>query len=417
MFIEQFAHHYGVAPSRPFMEAVNNTTNVKAALRAALKMSDEEEVLCTLEQKMPTSYRWSDIVSSINNMLAYSGMSVTADNVWRNRMPDGSKLSRVLLKAEASLREHFYHAVDNVVHAISDMMGFRYLSLDRALQKLYDYIGTQHDVTVYLTTKADDFFGLSENCSWSSCVCAGGAYDGSCSAWMRQPEAAIVYGTIDTDSRRKLFRALLFVEEGGNFAIGRVYGHAPADAIETVAHALCQRIYPLREWEYWDSGTLDYNSTESESESPYIDQLHVRVIGKEAEYKDIYLTELRGPLCLDCGEVHDGQRVLCEDCRPETVECVSCGEEVFYSDASTVHDGVTGRLYTFCSSCVSEEATQCSHCDAHFFTHTLVSVGDDLYCTYCLERVGVPGVQRCNECGEWYETDEGCCEPETEEEE
>lgn len=382
-FIKHFMEHYNVQTLHPsFVEAVNNTPTVKADINRVLGIPEDkqETVLLTVEEPSVTLTDVYDVACKFIDLAECVDIDVNdveTQHIHSNTLPSGAKFSRTLLRAyrsseDSQARRDFTLRLRESLADLKEWSGQVNGKLDtveQMVQTFYDIIGTSKKVYVYVTSRADDFFGLSENCSWASCVNAGGAYDGSCSAWMRHDRTAIVYGTTSETSRKKFFRLLLHVNAfTGKFALGRVYGNVGQDVITTIRQTIQKRIEKNLKlsdgkWRFTNAPGHTVSEDHEGGDCPYRDTLstgsvwinNTQISDNSEEDEDVAaksakrfdLGYVTTSMCIRCGRT-GAARAVCEECLRE-YRCDSCGD-IFTGQASELPNGVR-----VCRRCYNEQ--------------------------------------------------------------
>lgn len=395
-FIHQFMINYNLTEqSSVFVAAVANTPNIKRSINHALGIheDDQELLLLSYEQSCRVAnHVLYPVLETLQAVARCVDIVVNEGQILDNTTTTGAKFSRALVRALKDTNEVVWSDIAEELKENINKLRLAYkpqskepVTVENMLQVFYDILGTRKKGFVYITNKADDFFGLSENCNWSSCVNIGGGYDGSCSAWMRHDKTAIIYGTTDKDTRKKFFRCLLHVDvEERRFMIGRVYGNVEGDAITTIRQAIQRKLADTwglsdGKWRYSHNPTyLDYTSQEADAGAPYRDTPEVGSVwvpneqraatededeenpGGKLTARHFNLGNLTSPMCIGCGTI-GGDNAVCSDCTTPVV-CVDCGRNIERGDERIRPNG-----NAYCSDCYEANHITCPNCSRMVF--------------------------------------------------
>ena len=241
---------------------------------------------------------------------------------------------------------------------------------------------------------------------------------------------ALTFGILD-DENNLIGRQIAFLDSGAplefkGLLTGRNYGTF-TDADAQICRAeLYRLVTPGQTWKKSTAFTVHSNRFYG-----YEDSKHYKAY-RLNKTRPISI-HLAAPVCIECGETHNGRSNGLSCCSPEEEEdayctCEGCGERVPEDEVHNYNDRYYCRdcfyeSYRYCSCCGESEEKEkvhptangdiiCEYCaekkgyelcyDCDTYTQDYIYYDDRCYCDDCIPE----GAERCEYCGDYFDRDD-----------
>lgn len=341
----------------------------------------------------------------IGKALELVGLPFDEEGVINNRLPDGSKLSRTLLRKLG----------DDKKLPVSNLTGFNLSTIRVSLpnlpredatfevfiQNFYSSLASFR-ANIVVTTAFADILTASEFCSFSSCYKFDGAFASSTIVRALDSQTAMVF-LVNSNSETKLGRFwMTFSPNARRMVQFPVYGEGMSEGnVKRAIGNVCKMISENQQIENaWERAEYDdYHFDDLHNSRAYIDTPK-RMLTHKTEGAWGFSVNWPRPLCVHCGDSHFEKTLLCSDCQDTRPTCAECGERTHEDNA--FYDEENDQ--TLCQSCYEELFVSCDQCGESIRIdsegHHTIADGD--YCEKCYYDVAV----ECHECGEIVHNDE-----------
>lgn len=407
-----------------------------------LALFGDENKRFIIHSMTPTASRIADnFPMSIERIKHLWEKDVSLDVIKDNALPDGAKFSR------AFTRKYSKQDVSLSTYSLKkELPGLPDESTTPAIfiQNFYSTLAA-FKANIVITTAFVDMLTPSNYAAFSSCNSWTGCYSVSGLSRALDDCSAMAF-LVNSNSIKKQGRVWLTFDMQDNcrrFCHFITYGELSkpniGKIIEKTKDALAVNLgYDKDAWRCEDNtgrsrdGEGDIFDDDFYRAAAYIDRPQY-VYSLDCDFT--FQPDWEKAHCIECGEEHRGDYLLCRDCQEgNTYTCAACGErisedesyydehtdetlcescyhdryvrcagcgEMLYRDGDGVYADPTGGNDYYCETCYYDTFSHCDYCENDVRADELQEINGQYVCDDCLRSY----FTQCDTCGEYVEND------------